>query len=299
MPARKFKAGKAFLSVCLLILISALAYGVVELNRKTPLPPLPSPNGYDDFVKAGQLLLGDPLYFNRTNVEVLRLELATNAEPIRLIRQGVTKKCRISVPYSSTYINRRMTELMSGKRLAWLLEADGRLAELEHRTNDAARIHLETIRYGQESCRGGVMIDHLVGIAIETIGASSLQKLTSGLDAKTCRVVAKQLQEIDDSREPSSDVLNNEQAWMRISSDLRQRIQAMIPIERLNPTRQVKKGFIMKCNQTELLLRRLMIDLATRAYKLEHGQLPKSLNELVPDYLDAIPVDQATGRQLQ
>ena len=130
MPARKFNAGKAFLAVCLLILLSVLAFEFVELNRKFPLPPLPSPNGHDDFVKAGQVLVGYPLYFNRTNVETLRAQVASNAEPLRLIRQGATKKCRISVPYSTTYINRLTTELMSGKSLAWLLEADARLGRI-------------------------------------------------------------------------------------------------------------------------------------------------------------------------
>ncbi len=112
MPARKFNTGKAFLTVCLLIFLSAMAYEFVELNRKTPLAPLPSPNGYDDFVKAGQVLPGDPLYFNRTNVEALRSQVASNAEPLRLIRQGTAKKCRISVPYSTDYSSKRMTELV-------------------------------------------------------------------------------------------------------------------------------------------------------------------------------------------
>ena len=34
MPARKFKAGKAFLTISLLILLSVFAYEFVELNRK-------------------------------------------------------------------------------------------------------------------------------------------------------------------------------------------------------------------------------------------------------------------------
>jgi len=298
MPERKFNAGKAFRMTALLILLGALAYGFVELNRTLPLPPLPVPNGNDDFAKAGQALLGDPLNFSQTNVVTLRSQVASNALSLRLIRQGASKKCRISVPYSNTYINQRMTELKSGKQLALLLQADGRLAELEQRTNDAARIHLETIRYGQEFCRGGVIIDRLVGIACETIGTISLQRITSGLDAKTCRLAAKQLQEADYSREPLKDVLYNEQAWMRASANLRERIQVMIPIESLNPSRRVRKGFVQKCNQAELQLRRLMVDLATRAYELEHCQPPKSLNELVPEYLDAVPLDPATGTKL-
>src|SRR5258708_28931607 len=98
MPTRKFKPLTAFWTGCLLILLGALAYVFVELNRTIPLPPLPSPNGYDDFVKAGQVLIGDPLYFNHTNVEALRSQVASNTEPLRLIRQGAMKSCRISVP---------------------------------------------------------------------------------------------------------------------------------------------------------------------------------------------------------
>ncbi len=70
----------------------------------------------------------------------------------------------------------------------------------------------------------------------------------------------------------------------------------MIPLESLS--RRAQKNFVQKCNQSELQLERLIIDLAVRAYELDHGQHPKSLNELVPDYLDAVPVDPATGTKL-
>ena len=156
MPVGKFKAGTAFWTVCLLILLCALAYGVAELNRKIPLPPLPNPNGYDDFVKAQKLVVGNPADFERGSLEELRKHLAENAEVLRLVQEGLTKRCRVPISYSTNHLVLR--SLSDVKKLARLLEAAGRLAELERRTNDAARIYLETIRYGEESCRGGVMM---------------------------------------------------------------------------------------------------------------------------------------------
>jgi hypothetical protein len=36
-----------------------------------------------------------------------------------------------------------------------------------------------------------------------------------------------------------------------------------------------------------------LVDLAERAYELEHGALPKNIRDLVPDYLKAVPQDPA------
>jgi len=296
MLARKFKAGKVFWTVCLLILLSALAYEFVELNRKTSLPPLPSPNGNDDFVEAQKLMVGNPADFDRGSLEELRKHLAENAEVLKLVREGLAKQCRIPILFSTNHLVLR--SLSDVKRVARLLQAGGRLAELEGRTNDAARVCLETIRYGEESCRGGVMMDRLVGIVCETIGVNSLQKIMGALDARTCRALSKQLQEIERRQEPVTDVLRNEAEWVRRTFPVWQRIPAMIPIESLNPTKRVQKDFVKKCNQSEVPFKLLIIDLAARAYELDRGNPPKSLNELVPDYLDTVPVDPATGLKL-
>src|SRR5213594_4051370 len=181
MPARKFKAGKAFWTICLLSLLSALAYAVVAMNRAGALPSAPNPNGNDDFVKAQKLMIGNPADFERGSLEELRKHLAENAEVLRLVQEGLTKRCRVPISYSTNHLVLR--SLSDVKKLARLLEAAGRLAEMERRTNDAARIYLKTIRYGEESCRGGVMMDRLVGIACGTIGVESLQTIAGTLDA--------------------------------------------------------------------------------------------------------------------
>src|SRR6266540_4199140 len=107
MPERKFKTGKAFLTVCLLILLSLLAYGFVELNRKSPLPPLPNPNGYDDLVKAQKLMVGNPADFKHGSMEDLRKLVAVNAELLKLVRVGLAKQCRISLSFTTNYLDLR------------------------------------------------------------------------------------------------------------------------------------------------------------------------------------------------
>jgi hypothetical protein len=213
---------------------------------------------------------------------------------LKFVRAGLARQCRVPLSYSTNYLVLR--SLGDVKRVARLLEAEGRLAELEGCTNDAARIYLETIHYAAESCRGGVMMDRLVGIACETIGVDSLRKVAGKLDATTSRALAKQLREIERRKESVTDVLRNEAEWVRRTFPLWQRIPAMIPLESL--TKRAQKDFVKKCGQSELQLERLIVDLAVRAYELDRGRPPKNLNELVPDYLDKVPVDPATGTQL-
>lgn len=296
MPDRKFKAGKAFGTICLLILLGALAYGFVKMNPSATLPTLPNPNGNDDFVKAQKLMVGNPSDFDRGSMEDLRAHLAQNAEALKLVREGLTKQCRVPISYSTNHLVLR--SLGDVKRLVRLLEASGRLAEMERRTNDAVRSYLEIIRYGEESCRGGVIMDRLVGIGCGTIGVNALQKLAGTLDASSCRALSRQLQEIEHGQESFKEVLRNEAEWVRRTFPLWQRIPTMIPIESLNSSKRVQKDFAMRCDQAEVQLKRLMIDLAARAYELDRGHAPKNLNELVPDYLGSVPVDPTTGTQL-
>jgi len=296
MAEKKFKPVRALLIAAALMLLGLMVYGAIQLNRPPPPAPLPNPNGYDDLVKAQKLTVAYPGEITRASAEQLREHLARNVEALKLIREGLTKQCRIPISFSTNYLFLR--SLADVKRLVWLLKAQGRLAELEHRTNDAARIYVEAIRYGQESCRGGVMIDRLVGNACEALGINLLQKAAGSLDSGTCRETIKMLQEVDRTQEPLADVLRMEREWIRRTYPLSKRWQDMIPIASLNQAKRAQKDFAEECNQSELRLKRLMIDLAARAYELEHRQRPKNWNELVPDYLSAIPIDPASGTNL-
>jgi len=153
-----------------------------------PAPPavvLPNPNGYDDFIKAGQELTGDPYsYRDGGGEKVLCTFVANNAEPLRLVRTGLKRDCRVPLEYSQSYLTTHITRLALLKRLAQTQAAEGNLAQMEHRYGDAARAYLDTIRLGHESTRGGVLIDSLVGIAIEALGSTPLQPLVSRLNAK-------------------------------------------------------------------------------------------------------------------
>src|SRR5438477_11744083 len=104
---------------------------------------IPNPNGYDDFVQAGALAPDDASDAATFETNQLREFVRTNAEPLRLVRLGLTRRCSFPTDSAITNFSATFGGLGRFRRVAWLLVAEGRLAELEDRLSDAARSYLD------------------------------------------------------------------------------------------------------------------------------------------------------------
>lgn len=268
----------------------------LELQPLPPIQPLPNPNGYDDLVKAGTMASTNSWNYEKMNEVQLRETVAANVEALSLARAGLTNECRVTTQFSSTYINNHLNELACLKRLAQAFVPEGRLAEVENRPNDAAKTYLDVIRLGNESPRGGVIIDQLVGTAIEAIGIANLQKLVDQLDAKFCRDAVATLETFDTQGQTWNKVMQQESAWSyRSYTGLRYGLVRLVMHNSLNKSLLKAE---QRFNTQQTKMNQLIIDLAARAYELDKGHGPTSLNDLVPDYLKAIPQDPLTGTNM-
>src|ERR1019366_9321961 len=144
--------------------------------------------------------------------EELRAFVKKNAEALKLAREGLARECRVPLDYSATN-ETSIRNLAIIKRLAHTLMAEGRLAEMENRPADAEEAYLDVIRLGVAISQGGLIIDSLVDIAIESIGTSGMQRLTPTLDAKQCREAAAALESCEARREPMDAIVRQERAW--------------------------------------------------------------------------------------
>jgi hypothetical protein len=260
-----------------------------------PIPPLPNPNGYEDLVKAGNMVSNDFDNYDGFSSANLRELINEHAEVLQTAESGLQQKCRVPLDYSpdpSAFQDR----LAALKRLAHAFVAEGRLAEMENRPGDAARFYLDTIHLGNESSRGGALIDQLVGTAIEAVGVANLQKAVGQLDAKTCCETAVTLETLDAQRQTWDDVMQQERDWSRRTfTGIRYELVRLMDRHSLEKIFQnAEQHFEKQQSQT----RQLIIDLAARAYELDKGHRPTSVTDLVPDYLKAIPQDPFSGTNM-
>ena len=267
-----------------------------EAEPLPPVPPLPHPNGYDVLVKAGNMIKGDVGNYDEMGQAELRAMAQTNSAAIRLARTGLQQVCRVPTQFSEAYMASHLNELAALKRLtqAWVIE--GRLAEAENHFADAAGNYLEIIHLGNESVRGGVIMDQLVGTAIEAIGTANLQKLVYELDAKSCRETALALETQDSQRQTWSEVMQQERDWSRRTfRGIRYELVRIVEHQSMQKLQeQIEQQFDRRLTKT----RQVMVDLAARAYELDKGRPAANLADLVPDYLKAIPQDPLTGTNM-
>ena len=289
-PVAKVLIGFFVVAVLLVVAASVFTFS----QPAPPPPPLPQPNGYDDFVKAGGMVTDNAWDYRTMSQEELRAFVTKNAEALKLVRTGLGHDCRMPLDYSATNPT-NIRNLSIIKRLDFAVMAEGRLAELENRPADAAEAYLAVIRLGCAMSQGGLIIDSLVDIAIESIGTSGMQRLTLTLDAKQCREAAAVLESCDARRDSTDTIMRQESAWAHRAYGLKGQFARLVMFKSL---KQSEQKWVAKAKAQQTRIRLLLVQLAARAYELEKGERPKSLVDLVPAYLKAIPQDPLTGTNM-
>jgi hypothetical protein len=286
---------RTIVAVGLIGVLGLVSYLAIWLGQTPAATPLPQPNGYDDFLKAGQMLSPGPAELDKMSAEELREAVAANTEALRLARAGLQKTSRVPLESSTDYIDRHQAELGVFKRLTRSFIGEGKLAEAENRFGDAALAYLDGLRLGHECSRGGVIIDMLVGVACRSGSCKSMQGILGRLDAGQCREAIQALEEIDAKAESASEILATERSWSRRTFGWRGQLGALVMRRSLTKSQQ---AVLAKLHAQERVERMLLIGLAARAYELDKGQPPKLVADLAPNYLTRIPQDPLKGVSL-
>jgi hypothetical protein len=285
------------LALAVLFVPAGLSFLILSTRRPPPPPPLPNPNGYDDFCQAAALVTGD--LSNATNRDSLRAALSANAEPLRLIRLGLTRQCLLPLDSALTNATGMMNQLADMKKLCQLLVAEGRLREMEDQPGEAARSYTDAIRFGNEISRGGFFITRLVGIACETMGHHALVKVVPKLSREDSRPILTELEKVDADRVTWAEVLKNEQAYTRFQ--LRNRMNPILWVMHWVQRRSTNQAAQMaerKHNPIRAQERLLAGELALRCYRAEQARIPARLDDLVTNYLSKVPQDPFTNQPL-
>jgi hypothetical protein len=201
-------------------------------------------------------------------------------------RLGLQRECRVPLKYSLSYSSNHMAKLAGCKQVVRAFIVEGKLAERENRHRDAALSYLDAIRFGHECCRGGVLIDMLVGIACQSIGCQALQEVAGQLKAADLKEAAQQLEVINSKAASAEEVANQERAWSRRAFGWRGQFSALFMRGNLQ---KITQNSLEKLQSQQRTAARLTIGLAERAYELDHGASPKTTSDLVPDYLKTLP----------
>jgi hypothetical protein len=275
------------------VILVALAFFVWRTPQAAPLP---NPNGYDDFLRAGKMVTGIVGDYPDLDREALRALMETNEEPLRVLRLGLSRHCAVPIEAAITNAGTMLSDLVSFKRLGQLLAAEGRMRVLDNRPADAAYSYIDTIHLGCEMSHGGPIINRLVGIACEAVGRSALVKLAPQLSCEQTRPLVQELEQINSNEISWDEVLRNEHRYVRAQLG-----KYPNPIKLVSDLWQARSAMRASNDEHDVAvgrLRLLTVELALRCYRSNQGQAPGRLDMLVPKYLRQVPSDPFRGHPL-
>ncbi len=233
-------------------------------GHSVPPAPLPSPNGYDDYLKAADLLVGEPP--KSGNEAQLQAYVDRNREAFNRLRLALTRESQVPVEYTEAYMTNHVARLGHIKNLARALCAEGELAETQNRTNDAATAYIDVVRISHEATRGGLLIDSMVGVAMEAVGLRQLASFAPKLSAAQCRETVKNLEAVQEKRESLEEVIGRERQCSRKVGGWRYLMVRMVAWQSYQKSQQ---AFQAHFQQAETQRQKLILDLRARADSLE------------------------------
>jgi hypothetical protein len=174
------------------------------------------------------------------------------------------------------------------RSLSRSLNAEAGVAAAAEKLDVAVGYDLGNVRLGAMFSRGGSTVDYLVGVAVEGIGTAHLTKLRSRLSNEQARRIIDAIDRALAEHDSPDRVLQRDLAYWERWEGWTARLEHVI-------ASFVGLPLGTDSSSTDLLRRAkcrlLQVDLALRMYRHDNGRWPDSLDELLPAYLPAVPLD--------
>lgn len=294
MPRRK-KATVAILA-SLIFVPPVVALCVLRMPTAIPEAPPLGPNVYTDWVQAAKLLpLANTPRAYESSPEVLKAFVVQYRSALDQAHAAVQRSGHVPLQYDMNDMSRITPYHSQARNLAWAFDSEAVAAHQEGRDDDALRCCLDVFRLGDAMSRGGLLVEWLTKVAIEGIGACRLAGLRHEFSASQCRQAIDTIRKLEAQSEPFDVVAARDRVWESRSYPryiyLAEQISRLIDLSR-------QPDFTLTVKLTQARKRLLLTELALCAYRQEHGGLPESLAELVPDYLPTVLEDPFSGKAL-
>lgn len=279
-------------SAMLALLIAALPLFVfIRLMQPPPIPrgEAPNPNGFSEIAAAGQNLdvrlinLAYESPQDQVAVEVTRLKAHFDVG-----ERGVRTPCVVPLTYTMDDID---TDYFSSCRtLARAFSARAGVALSEGRIDDAIRDFDNNLKLANACHTGGIAIHYLVALAIDGYAHGDVWNARETFDQGQCKELIASLQHALDSADSTERMLQRERAWTANATGFYSQLSLILADLQGGPyiDRLVVKRFEPR---RRAALELLKLELAIREFVVEHDRLPAALEDLVPKWIDKIPVD--------
>lgn len=261
-----------------------------------PLPTventLPIPNGYVELVRLGTQLKGctilRELAADVVDDEKVDAAVPNYAAEYAAIHKALDVPCRIPIVYNEA-VDIDMTAVGALRDLERMIAAKAHAALRAGTIDEALACQQDILRLAHSICNGGLLVHLMVATAVENAASQSVYTTIDKMNSSQCRDVVRRLTNFDRQREEYDRTRERELVWITKTAGWPMR--AIQIAQRVSGEDDAERSAVRVFQMNEAVLRLLIIEVALRAYQLDHGSLPTQLTALAPEYLAAQPVD--------
>ncbi|MCA9185497.1 MAG: hypothetical protein R3E01_04655 [Pirellulaceae bacterium] len=244
-------------------------------------------------------------------------------EPIfQACEEILCEECEVPLRYEADFFSYHTQEVQHLRNLSRAIDFAGHGARLRGDDHQTVRHGLANLELGNAVRRGGLVVDHLVSVAIAQMGIDLLRRSRDRYDDTICKRITDALQKHETGREPFATILQRDSRWENESGyfdssyaksqinfdefidpdselsveEQRELIQLFKDLAR-RPLSERYEQYLAQDRQLVALPRLLVVDLAIRQFQYRKGRLPESLAQLSPEVLEWIPRDPFSDDQ--
>lgn len=245
----------------------------------------PETNAYPEIVRLSQNIHGSPPS-EEAEMDELQKFITANSNILEGIRRNLPKQSAVPVQFTQNYAQTHFKKVSRLKALAKLLITKARLHEERGNFSEAAEVYVDVIDFGHMITRNGLLIDWMVGASAAEAGYNGLQEIAENLSKATCQKCITRLEKMENRREQYEAILQRERTWSRKVGGFRGMLVRLVQPSRFE---KMEKRLQSKYHAARRRAATTLTNLATRAYRVDHGNSPQSAKALVPDYLSRVP----------
>lgn len=232
-------------------------------------------------------------------------------------RKVALQKCEVPIEFKPDFFSHHMDDVQNLRNLSRAFRFASEVAALSGDFDTVAQYGINILDLANATRRGGLIVDHLVAVAISGCGVGALRSHRHRFDDDVRGDLISALNRYEREREPYSDIAARDAKWEaesgcendgnELSEDELIDPDSELSVEEQRAMVQLVKDFgnrpeseiqAMHADQDrhELAMTRLLsVDLGIRSLKDRTGQYPHSILELAPDIFSTVPRDPFTN----
>ncbi|QDT02403.1 hypothetical protein K227x_07790 [Rubripirellula lacrimiformis] len=231
-------------------------------------------------------------------------------------REIALQECEVPVEFKPDFFSHHSDDVLKLNKLSSAVRFASDVAAFNGDFDKAALYGIVHLDLANATRRGGLIVDHLVAVAISDRGVNALRSLRNRFDEGVRGNLLAALSRHEREREAHSEIVARDAKWEaesgceddgnELSEDDLFDPDSELSIEQQRDLVQFIKAFgnrpeaEMQAIYADLdrralaMTRLLSVDLAIRSWKDRTGHYPHSIRELEPDILSSVPRDPFT-----